>query len=64
MHSVDELMAILACPDCKTPVNKVDDEIVCGRCERRYPILDGLFPVMLIDEGDKGRDAYRSRSHV
>ena len=64
MPSVDELMAILACPDCKTPVSKVDDEIVCDKCERRYPILDGLFPVMLIDEGDKGRAAYRGKSHV
>ena len=63
MHSVDELMTILACPECKTPVNKVDQEIVCDKCERRYPIMDGLFPVMLIDEGDKGRAAYRGKSN-
>ena len=46
-----ELLAILACPDCKTPVVPVRDEtgLKCERCRRVYPIKDDI-PVMLIDE--------------
>ena len=46
-----ELLAILACPDCKTPVVPVRDGtgLKCERCRRVYPIKDDI-PVMLIDE--------------
>ena len=46
-----ELLEILACPDCKTPVAAVDDGtgLKCERCHRVYPIKDDI-PVMLIDE--------------
>ena len=46
-----ELLAILACPDCKTPVVPVHEGtgLTCGQCRRVYPIKDDI-PVMLIDE--------------
>ena len=46
-----ELLEILACPDCKTPVVPVQDGrgLKCGQCRRVYPIRDDI-PVMLIDE--------------
>ena len=46
-----ELLEILACPDCKTPVVPVRDGrgLKCGQCRRVYPIRDDI-PVMLIDE--------------
>ena len=46
-----ELLEILACPDCKTPVAPVNDGtgLKCERCHRVYPIKDDI-PVMLIDE--------------
>jgi uncharacterized protein YbaR (Trm112 family) len=46
-----ELLAILACPNCKTPVVLVKDGagLKCGQCARVYPIKDDI-PVMLIDE--------------
>ena len=46
-----ELLAILACPDCKTPVVPVHEGagLKCGQCRRVYPIKDDI-PVMLIDE--------------
>jgi uncharacterized protein YbaR (Trm112 family) len=50
--SVDpELIKILACPSCKTPVALVhnDTALKCGECHRVYPIKDDI-PVMLIDE--------------
>ena len=46
-----ELLRILVCPECKTPVTLVknDTALKCGRCHRVYPIKDDI-PVMLIDE--------------
>jgi uncharacterized protein YbaR (Trm112 family) len=46
-----ELLEILACPNCKTPVVLVNDGtgLKCGECRRVYPIKDDI-PVMLIDE--------------
>lgn len=46
-----ELLEILACPNCKTPVTLVknDTALKCTMCNRVYPIKDEI-PVMLIDE--------------
>ena len=44
-----ELLAILACPLDKQPVNRQGNYLVCQECQRHYPIRDGI-PVMLIDE--------------
>ena len=46
-----ELLEILACPACKTPVTPVNDGagLKCGSCRRVFPIEDDI-PVMLIDE--------------
>ncbi|MEA3406519.1 MAG: Trm112 family protein [Chloroflexota bacterium] len=51
----EDLLAILACPACKTRVELVADKwLVCQNpgCRRKYPIKDGI-PIMLIEEGDK-----------
>ena len=47
------LLEILACPDDKQPIVKLDDKIVCTSCGKRYPIRDGI-PVMLMDEAEEG----------
>jgi uncharacterized protein YbaR (Trm112 family) len=46
-----ELLEILACPNCKTPVRLVNEGqgLKCDTCRRVYPIKDDI-PVMLIDE--------------
>ncbi len=46
-----ELLEILACPACKTPVTLVNEGtgLRCGECRRVFPIEDDI-PVMLIDE--------------
>ena len=46
-----ELLKILACPACKTPVKLVNEEtgLKCGQCRRVFPIKDDI-PVMLLDE--------------
>lgn len=46
-----ELLEILACPNCKTPVTLVNNgaALKCNQCHRVYPIKDDI-PVMLVDE--------------
>jgi len=46
-----ELLEILACPACKTPIALVKDgtALKCSTCRRVYPIKDDI-PVMIIDE--------------
>ena len=46
-----ELLDILACPLCKTPVKLTSDGhgLKCSTCRRVYPIRDDT-PVMLVDE--------------
>jgi len=46
-----ELLAILACPNCKTKVDLVKGgaALKCNQCKRVYPVKDDI-PVMLIDE--------------
>lgn len=44
-----ELLDILACPVCKTPVKLEGTTLICVQCGRVYPIIDGI-PVMLVEE--------------
>jgi len=46
-----QLLDILACPVCKTPVHLTPDGqgLKCGQCRRVYPIKDDI-PIMLVDE--------------
>jgi uncharacterized protein YbaR (Trm112 family) len=46
-----ELLEILACPACKGDVEQENNKIVCKKCHKKYPIIDGI-PVMLIDEAE------------
>ena len=47
----DDLLAILACPACRSPlrVDSAAQELVCTGCGRAYPVRDGI-PVLLVDE--------------
>jgi uncharacterized protein YbaR (Trm112 family) len=46
-----DLLEVLACPNCKTPVTLVKDDtaLKCKVCNRVYPIK-GDIPVMLIEK--------------
>ena len=46
-----ELLEILVCPLCKTPVHPTTNGsgLKCEKCSRVYPIKDDI-PVMLVDE--------------
>ena len=50
----EQLLQILACPKCKSPVRQEDDRLVCQNpiCGLRYPIRNGL-PIMLVDEAER-----------
>lgn len=45
-----ELLDILACPVCKTPLAlQGEEKLKCSTCSRVYPIRDGI-PILLEDE--------------
>ena len=46
-----DLLDILACPQCKGPIDYDEPalEILCRRCALAYPVRDEI-PVMLVDE--------------
>ncbi|HLH05655.1 MAG TPA: Trm112 family protein [Terriglobales bacterium] len=46
-----DLLNILACPACKTPITYDEERSVlkCGNCHRVYPVRDGI-PILLVDE--------------
>jgi uncharacterized protein YbaR (Trm112 family) len=46
-----ELLEILACPVCKTPLTHHEDTdtLRCSQCRRVYPIRDNI-PILLVDE--------------
>ena len=46
-----ELLDILVCPLCRTPVKLTADQqgLKCATCKRVYPVRDDI-PVMLVDE--------------
>ena len=49
-----ELLAMLACPNCRSAVQLAGDQIFCSnpQCGLRYPIRDDI-PVMLIDQAEQ-----------
>jgi uncharacterized protein YbaR (Trm112 family) len=49
-----DLLAILACPNCRGDVDYKEAEqvIECRNCHYRYPVRDDI-PVMLVDEAEK-----------
>jgi uncharacterized protein YbaR (Trm112 family) len=54
MAITQELLDILACPQCKGDLVLTEgkDGLVCGACKLRYAIKDDI-PIMLIDEATR-----------
>ena len=49
-----DLLDILACPVCKTPLKlTASDKLQCVNCRRLYLIRDGI-PILLESEAQKG----------
>ncbi|MFC2162490.1 Trm112 family protein [Candidatus Altiarchaeota archaeon] len=52
----ERLLAILACPKCKSDLSYRHDEgresLTCKKCRLRYPVKDDI-PVMLINEAEQ-----------
>jgi uncharacterized protein YbaR (Trm112 family) len=51
-----ELLDILVCPKCRTPVTQDGTHLQCQNadCGLRYPIRDGI-PIMLIDSAEPAK---------
>jgi uncharacterized protein len=52
-----ELLDILVCPVCKTPVKMLPDEtgLKCSTCRRVYPVRDDI-PVMMPEEASVAKE--------
>lgn len=52
-----QLLDILVCPACKTPVKLTSDKagLKCQTCRRVYPIRDEI-PVMLVEEASIAKE--------
>jgi uncharacterized protein len=53
-----KLLDILTCPACddRPPVRAENDELLCDKCGRAYPIRNGI-PIMLVDEARMTKDS-------
>lgn len=49
-----ELLALLVCPACRTPLRyePSPERLVCDACGRAYPVRDGI-PILLLDEAER-----------
>lgn len=56
-----ELLDILVCPACKASLDYLTNKLVCTACGRRYPVCDDI-PIMLIEEGDRGKAEFEQGS--
>ena len=47
----EKLLGLLACPACeeRPPVRLAGEELLCDKCGRAYPIIDGI-PDMLVED--------------
>jgi uncharacterized protein YbaR (Trm112 family) len=54
MPLAQELLDILACPQCKGDLeyDRENEKLICWACKLRYSIEDDI-PIMLIDEAEK-----------
>ncbi len=47
----EKLLEILVCPLCKEGVEQEGDSLLCPKCNRLYPVCDGI-PVMIVEDKD------------
>jgi uncharacterized protein YbaR (Trm112 family) len=45
----EDLLAIMACPECRGSLEERGDALACTSCGRHYPVRDGI-PIMLPEE--------------
>jgi hypothetical protein len=55
-----EFLEILACPECKAPVEQEEDRLVCTACGKRYPVREGI-PIMLVEEAEPPAPGWQPR---
>jgi uncharacterized protein YbaR (Trm112 family) len=54
----EELIEIMACPECRGPLEDRGEALACTRCGLHYPVSDGI-PVMLVEEAYRPGDGDR-----
>jgi hypothetical protein len=54
----DELVALLACPRCKGPLERDGERLACPACRLVFPVRDRV-PVLLLEEAQPAETGYR-----
>lgn len=49
-QNLSEILGIMACPACKSPLELRERSLLCSECRRAYPINDAGIPILLIEE--------------
>jgi len=52
MELSKDLLEILACPNCKGPLQAAAESLTCRSCRLRFPIREGI-PVLLVEEAEE-----------
>lgn len=47
-----KLLEIIRCPECRSTLTPVAEELVCSGCGLAYPVRDDI-PILLVDEARK-----------
>ena len=45
----NDLLKMLVCPETKSPLELVGEELICEKSKLAYPIIDGI-PILLVEE--------------
>ncbi|NPA58100.1 MAG: Trm112 family protein [Aquificae bacterium] len=45
----EEILKILACPECKGELAYLEERFICERCRLSYPVVDGI-PDFLVED--------------
>lgn len=48
-----KLLEIMACPKCKSDIEKKNMFIICKKCKLAFPVLENRIPDMLIEDAWK-----------
>lgn len=51
LHFDETVAGMLACPVCHGDLRVQDERLICVRCGRRYPVVDGI-PVLIPERAE------------
>ena len=53
INTLETWQGLLACPACEGVLGAQDARMVCAKCGRAYPVVDGI-PVLIVERAEGG----------